>query len=345
MCPVSALPEDGLVKGTRTTIVVSVVTAALLAGGVTQATAGSQQTTATKAAPGRMLQTPRPEAFVKGLPVRVVVRVPARTSRLWVRVGGRNVTARFRRSGGSLRVARLRRSDGLRYGRNHLSVLAERRGARHVVDARSFVLARHHRQLVRLRVRPGAVTSLRLRVAAEASLAQRSFGAPGEVARRLGVMRRTRTARVWLNGKRITRVLDKSRPTRWTAKLSASHGLRHGVNRLRVHVAEPDVGRYVVLRRRFVVRRDRHLAAAGWDTATAVRGHVRLDGPPLTRSPRRPPRTQLANHLQAPRLPRQAAPRRGSASAARPRPAGPLRHRPDGQGPHEARVRGTGHVL
>ena len=84
--------------------------------------------------------------------------------------------------------------------------------------------------------------------------------------------------RVWLNGRRVTRALDRSQPTRWTATLSASHALRHGVNRLRVLVAEPDRGRYALARRRFVVRRDRHLAAAGWDTATTVGGRVRLDG-------------------------------------------------------------------
>jgi hypothetical protein len=263
---------------TRTTIIVGAVTAAVLAGGVSPAAAVSEQAAAAEAVAGRMLEAPRADALVKRLPVRVVVRVPARTSRLWVRVGGRNVTARFRRTRGSLRLAHLGRGDGLRYGRNHLSMLAERRGGRPVVDTRSFVLARRHPELVRLRVRRGPVTSLNLRVAGEATLAQEHFGQPGEVARRLAVIRRERTVRVWLNGRPITRAVDRSRPTRWTASLSATHGLRYGVNRLRILVAEPDRGRYAVLRRRFVVRRDRHLAAAGWDTATTVRGSVRLDG-------------------------------------------------------------------
>jgi hypothetical protein len=254
------------------------VAAAMLAGGASPSGAVSDRELATRAVVGGMLETPRPEAFVKRLPARVVVRVPARTSRLRVRVGRRDVTGSFRRAHGSLRVAHLTRRDGLRYGRNRLFVMAERRDGRPVVDARSFVLARRHPELVRLRVRPGPVTWLSVRVAGKAFLAPEHFRQPGEVERRLSVIRRSRTARLWLNGRPITRVLDRSRPTRWTAKLSATHGLHHGLNRLRLLVAEPDSGRYVVLRRRFRVRRDRYLAAAGWDTATTVGGRVRLDG-------------------------------------------------------------------
>jgi hypothetical protein len=165
---------------TRTSIIVAACTAAVLASGVAPAAAVSEQEAATRAFTGRMLAAPQPEAFVRRLPVRVVVRVPARTSRLWVRVGGRNVTARFRRARGSLRVAELGRGDGLRYGRNHLSVLAERRRGRPVADTRSFVLARRHPELVRVRVRRGLLTSLEVRVAGEATLAQRRFGQPGK---------------------------------------------------------------------------------------------------------------------------------------------------------------------
>jgi len=263
---------------TRTTILVAAVTAALLASGVAPAAAVSERAAATKAVAGRMLAAPRPEALVTRLPARVVVRMPPRTSRLLVRVGGRDVTARFRRTGGSLRVAKLTRRDGLRYGPNHLSVLAQRRGGRPVVEARSFVLARRDADLVRMRVRTGPVTSLKVRVSGAPSLAPEHFRQPGEVARRLSAIRRERRVRVWLNGRRVTRAVDRSQPTRWTASLSATHGLRHGVNRLRMLVVEPDRGRYAVLRRRFVVRRDRHLAAAGWDIATRVGGRVRLDG-------------------------------------------------------------------
>jgi len=254
------------------------VTTAVLAGGVVPAAAESEQAAAAKAVVGRMLEAPRAKALVTRLPLRVAVRVPARTSRLRVRVGGRNVTARFRRRGGSLRVARLSRPDGLRYGRNHLVVLAQRRGRRPVLEARSFVLARRDPGLVRLRLRRGPVTSLRVRVAGGVRLAPEHFDRPKELARRLSVIRRERTVRLWLNGRRITRALDKSQQTRLSASLSASHGLRYGVNRLRIQVVEPDRGRYAMLTRRFVIRRNRNLAAAGWDAATRAGAGVRLDG-------------------------------------------------------------------
>jgi hypothetical protein len=262
----------------RTTILVAAVTVALLAAGVAPAAAISQRTAATNAVAGRLLQAPRAEALVTRLPVRVVVRVPARTSRLRVRVGGRDVTARFRRGRGSLRVARLTRGHGLRYGKNHLVVVAERRGGRPVIDTRSFVLARRDRDLVRLRIRKGPVTTLRVWVAGGVSLAPQHFRQRGAIARRLSVMQRTRTVRLWLNGRRAIRALDRSRLTRWTARLSAAHGLRYGVNRLRMLVAEPDRGRYALVRRRFRVPRNRPLAAAGWDLGARVGRRVRLDG-------------------------------------------------------------------
>jgi hypothetical protein len=188
--------------GLRISILVAAVTAALLGSSAAPAAAVSEKSAAANAVSGRMLSAPRVEALVTRLPVRVVVRVPARTSRLRVRVGGRNVTARFRRTRGSRRVARLTRGDGLRYGRNHLSVLAERRGRRPVTEARSFILARRQNGLARLRVRPGPVTSLNVRVAGRAALGPEHFGRPGEVDRRLAVIRRERTVRLWLNGRR-----------------------------------------------------------------------------------------------------------------------------------------------
>jgi hypothetical protein len=96
--------------------------------------------------------------------------------------------------------------------------------------------------------------------------------------RAAGPARRVRTFGLWLNGRAVTRSATTPQPGRWAASLSATHGLRFGVNRLRVQVIEPDAGRYALLSRRFVVRRVRHLAAAGWDTATRVGGRVRLNG-------------------------------------------------------------------
>lgn len=225
-----------------------------------------------------MLESPRAEALVTRLPVRVVLRVPARTSRVRVTVGGRDVSGRFRRTRGSLRVARLTRGDGLRYGTNHLSVLAKRHDGRSVADVRSFVLARRQDGLLRVRIRSGSVTSLTMRVAGAPRLAPEDFGKRGDVERRLAVIHRERSVRVWLNGRRVTRAVDRSQPTHWTASLSATHGLRYGLNRLRILAVEPDTGRYALLRRSFVLRSSRYLAAAGWDASTRVGGRVRLDG-------------------------------------------------------------------
>ena len=262
---------------TRAGIFAVALTAVLQAWGVSPATA-QPAPSGDLAVGGRMLVAPRSEALVKRIPARVVVRVPARTTRLSVRVGGRNVTRRFRRGSGSLRVARLRRRDGLRYGLNYLVVLAERRGGRRVIDTRSFVLARRHPDLARLRVRKGPVTRLDLPVAGGRALAPRLFGQLRAIRKRLSVMQRRRTVGLWLNGRRATRALDRSRLTRWKARLSATHGLRYGINRLRILVAEPKQGRYALIRRRFGIRRSRPLAAAGRNVTTRVGGRVRLDG-------------------------------------------------------------------
>ena len=50
------------------------------------------------------------------------------------------------------------------------------------------------------------------------------------------------------------------------------------MNRLRVRVYEPDAGRYVEVRRSFRIKRNRHLASAGWDVDTRAGRFVQLDG-------------------------------------------------------------------
>jgi len=59
--------------------------------------------------------------------------------------------------------------------------------------------------------------------------------------------------------------------------LSASHGLRFGVNRLRVRAYRSD-GRFTLVARRIIVGRGRPLAGAGIDRRVFVRRTVRLDG-------------------------------------------------------------------
>jgi hypothetical protein len=274
---------------TRTAFLLAAVTVLVLAADVSPSAALSEQQAAIQSVPGQMLVVPRSDALITDLPVRVAVRVPSRTTRLRVLVGKRDVTTRFRSAGGSLRVADLGSGDGLHYGANHLIVLAERRGGSPVLDARSFVLAHLDAGLARVRIRPGPVTSVDVSVAAP-NLTAQDFRPSGGFQRRLAVIRRNRTVRLWLNGRQVTRALDSSQRTRWTASLSATHGtrwtaslsathgLRYGVNRLRVMVVEPDTGRYALFNRRFVVPRAHDLAAAGWDIATRVGESVRLNG-------------------------------------------------------------------
>ncbi len=266
-------------RGFRT-IFAAALLAALVVGGaiaVAQAQKASPAQNRTTPITGRMLATPRADAFITSGRVRVVIRVPRGTARLTVRLGRRDVTGRFRRARGGRRVARLTRRHGLRRGTNQIFVRAERHGRRPLVQARTFFAVRRQAGLLRVRVRPGPVTSLRLRVAGRFRLTLGHFGQPGAVERRLRELRRRRIVRVRLNGKIVTGATARSQPTLWTGSLSASYGLRYGVNRLRVLVAEPGRGRFAVVRRSFRIRRTKHLAAAGRDRRVRPGRHVRLD--------------------------------------------------------------------
>ena len=99
--------------GTRASLVLAVA-AFLPATGATPAGAQTQRDLALRAVPGRMFEAPGVEALATRLPVLVRVRVPAGTTGLRIRLGARNVTSRFRRARGSMRVANLTRTDGLR---------------------------------------------------------------------------------------------------------------------------------------------------------------------------------------------------------------------------------------
>jgi hypothetical protein len=236
----------------------SAATAAPSARPKAPSTRPGQVVSAANAVPGRMVSAPRQGALVRRLPARVVVRVPHGTSRLLVEAGGRDVTARFRRSGASARVAELSTRDGLHYGTNRLFVLAQRHGRSPVSQTISFVVARRDDGIARLRVRPGPVTSVRAR----------TLGAPDA----------ERTVSLSLNGHRVTQDANHAHPLLWTAELSPSQGLRHGRNRVTFRVLEPGSGRYAVLTQSFVVPQSMSLAAAGRDIATSVGQRVYLDG-------------------------------------------------------------------
>lgn len=231
-----------------------------------------------RAVTAQLLTAPQGFAVKKRLPVRVSVRVPKGTTLLSVRVGNHDLSARFRR-GGKVRSASIDRGDGLRYGTNTVTVTAERGSSRPVIHARSFYVVRPARGLASLRLRRnGAATGVALKLRQPRVLTAAHLRKPGAVGRQLEAMQRERKVRLWLNGKPVTRAIGSAQLTRWTATLSATHGLRYGVNELRAYVVEPETGRYQVLRRSFVVKRSGPLASAGWDDYSRVGSHVLLDG-------------------------------------------------------------------
>ena len=225
------------------------------------APAGSAATT-TAAAP--VILTPSGDAVFTRPQVRVVVRAPAGASRTRVRLGDRDVTARFRAEGGRL-VGRLAPRDGLRYGRNELVVVAHRVGKAEV-RAGPLVLPRTPHEP--LRPREAAPPEARARAD------RRRLGPPARAGcggGQRGSARPAQRARGDQGGPAATGARHKF-------SLSATHGLRYGVNRLRVFVAEPQQGRYASVKRRSVVRRIRPLAAAGRDRGARPRARVRVGG-------------------------------------------------------------------
>jgi hypothetical protein len=210
-----------------------------------------------------LIVSPGADAVVRRSPVRVVVRVRAGATRTRVRLDRRDVTVRFRAEGGRL-VGRLALRNGLRYGHNKLVVVSKRSGEAEVVRARSFFLVRRNDRFVRLALRRSDPRRAQIDIVSGAPLIE--------------LRRRERTVRAWLNGRAVTKAIIAPDGARRTLSLSATHGLRFGVNRLRVLVTEPRDGRYALVERRFVVRRDGPLAAAGWDRAGQPGVRVRVGG-------------------------------------------------------------------
>lgn len=238
---------------------IAVVLGVLVAAAVSQAGGAS----GLAAAPAStLIAAPQRGALVASTSVQVVVhRRAGATTR--VLLGRRDVTPRLRVKGSTL-AGTLGRTDGLRYGQNHLVVVAKRAGRAEERHARSFSYLRRSDSLLRVRLSGANPARLQIDVVS---------GAP-----RLTLTRRPRTIRVLVNGRPLGRALVAVTGTRWTTSLSATHGLRHGLNRLQVFVAEPQSGRYASLSRRFRVLRDRPLAAAGLDHGTRPDVGVRLGG-------------------------------------------------------------------
>jgi hypothetical protein len=191
-----------------------------------------------------------------GRPLRLAVRVApaARSFRAWLDEG--EVTARFRRRGGR-RVARIRRPRG---GLNHLHARVRDRGGRIRWDHARFVVRGRRARLVRL---AGPRTGV-LRHAPHGGVARLAFRPA-----------RGASADVFLNGRRV-RLPRPGRGGTHALVLSASDGLRHGRNLLRLDAYRDD-GRYQLIRRRIAIPGTAPLAAAGRDRVGRHRRPVRLD--------------------------------------------------------------------
>ena len=256
---------------------VSGAMALALAGGAPAKAAQPLRVAAIRSVPAQLLLAPRPDALTAHLPVRVAIRVPKAATAVHVEVDNRDVSARFQNGQGSQRVAVIRRRDGLRYGVNQIFVLVQRRGAKPLSDARSFVLEHSPVGFVRLGVDAAEVTSVSLSVAGP-TLMRNDFAARRGLSNALAAIDRERIIHMWLNDRQVTHELDSSDPTHWKASLSTSFGLHYGINHLRVSVVEPSTGRYATLTRRFTVPRNRDLAGAGADITTQAGETVRLNG-------------------------------------------------------------------
>jgi Ricin-type beta-trefoil lectin domain-like len=199
-------------------------------------------------------------------PLRLAVRVAPKTRsfRAWLDEG--EVTARFRRRGGR-RVAAIRRLPG---GLNHLHVMVRDRRGRTRWDHARFVLRARPARIVKL---AGPRTGV-LRHAPHGGVARLAFRAA-----------RAATTDVFLNGRRV-RLPRPARRGTYVLLLSASDGLRHGRNVLRLYAYRDD-GRYQVIRRRIRMPRTAPLAAAGRDLVGRHRRPLRLDAGRSRRGARR----------------------------------------------------------
>ncbi|EHN12932.1 hypothetical protein PAI11_02370 [Patulibacter medicamentivorans] len=220
-------------------------------------------TTAASAASPR-ITAPAADAAVTGSAVAVSVSAPAGRKATRVLLNGRSVTFLLRAERGRLRGRLTTGRRMLRYGRNKLVVAELVDGKRVVRQVRHFFLLRRDGGAARVTIGRGVPLRARIRVHPRVVRARRAE--PG------------RRVRAWLNGNEVTRDVTKLSRTRYSVSLSATHGLRFGINRLRVRVVGAHAGRVVSIDRRFRVRRDRPLASAGRDRGTHPGARVRLGG-------------------------------------------------------------------
>jgi hypothetical protein len=206
---------------------------------------------------GGLIVAPRDGALDMAGPVRIVVKVPRGGRVVDARVDLRSIAKRLRPTGRHGRVAELDRKT-LELGSHRLYVMVRDRRGRQQSASGRFWVGRRSPGLARVVLPRGTRSARPVRVAI-----------------------RTRPRIEWLtvtlNGRRVERAFAIVPNGVREAVLSASHGLHHGRNVLRVVALAPN-GRFTRVVRRFRVRRDGPLAGAGRDRRTRVGRAVRLDG-------------------------------------------------------------------
>ena len=201
------------------------------------------------------LLRPRAETVSRRAVWRVALRTRRRARITRARLNGRRVTARLRRSSRTWRAV-LRPRDGVRIGRNTL-VVRSRRGRQRSDTTLHFVRAAGRpARLVDVDVGHDA-NGRYLRV---------------QHRRRAGVL-----TRITVGGRRLRAGHDVRDGRVERVRLSASSGLRQGMNRLvaRAHTTDGELQTAV---RRVRIARGRPLAGAGADRRAHVHAAVRLDG-------------------------------------------------------------------
>jgi hypothetical protein len=194
--------------------------------------------------------SPRPDAQPMGA---VVAKVKVRGGNFRAHLNGHDVTKRFHGKG--VRTATFRKGKVLRPGTDDLFVSAGS-GRTAAVDSSRFVLRVRDPKLLHLHVRrKGSYVAPLIHV-----------GADGEL----------RSAKVWLNGRRIDKRLGEDEDHRGITGRVEPSRLRFGRNRLKVAVLLRD-GRFATRRASFVVPRDEPIAYAGHDRVVGVGGAARLD--------------------------------------------------------------------
>jgi hypothetical protein len=202
----------------------------------------------------RILEPRGGELVRGGLTVSLRVDRGARVRAL--EVGERDVRSRLRRVSATrfrARVPRRLLGAGLR------TVYAEvQKGSGRTAVSQRFVAGHRRSRILAVRIARGATA--------------------GPVSADVRTRGRIRTFRATLNGRRVSRVFGAADfDGHRHGVLSASHGLRHGANRLVITVVRND-GAHATVRRRIVLPSDRPLSAAGTDRKANGGAAVTLDG-------------------------------------------------------------------